>query len=142
MGDTYDEDILLWSERQAELLRRHAGSARENDAIDWPHIIEEIEDAGLSSLRVCRSSLLQALLHILRADAWPSSRDVPLWRAEVRRLRGDAADAYTNSMRQRIDLDHIYRRAIRAMPDTMDGVPPLPVPEMCPVTLDELLLEG
>src|SRR5580704_10726217 len=104
IGDTYDDDILLWSERQAELLRRHAGPARENDSIDWSHIIEEIEDVGLSSLRACRSSLLLALLHILKADAWPSSRDVPHWRAESRRFRGDAADAYTNSMRQRIDL--------------------------------------
>ena len=26
-----------------------------------------------------------------------------------------------------------------ALPETIDGVPPLPVPEACPVTLDELL---
>jgi hypothetical protein len=29
----------------------------------------------------------------------------------------------------------------RALPDTMDGQPPLPVPQQCPVTLDELLTE-
>ena len=34
-----------------------------------------------------------------------------------------------------------YRRALRGMPETIDGQPPLPVPEACPVTLDELLTE-
>ncbi len=42
-------------------------------------------------------------------------------------------------MRQRLDLARIYRRALRGLPDTIDGQPPLPVPEMCPVTLEELL---
>ena len=28
MSDLYDDDILLWSERQAELLRQHAATAR------------------------------------------------------------------------------------------------------------------
>ena len=47
--DLYETDILLWSERQAELLRRHAAGERINDAaIDWPNIAEEIEDVGRS----------------------------------------------------------------------------------------------
>ena len=46
MSDLYGDDILLWSEQQAELLRQHAAVARENDAIDWPNVIEEIESVG------------------------------------------------------------------------------------------------
>src|SRR5262245_32330424 len=43
----YDTDILLWSEHQAELLRRHAAGERVNDAaLDWPNIVEEIEGEG------------------------------------------------------------------------------------------------
>ncbi len=46
----YDTDILLWSERQADLLRHHAAGERVNDAsIDWPNIAEEIEDVGRAS---------------------------------------------------------------------------------------------
>lgn len=45
-------------------------------------------------------------------------------------------------MAQRIDLAAVYRLARRAMPETMDGQPPLPVPETCPVTLAELLSEA
>jgi hypothetical protein len=42
-------------------------------------------------------------------------------------------------MRQKIDMARLYRRALRAMPETTDGQPPPPVPDLCPVTLDELL---
>jgi Domain of unknown function DUF29 len=52
MSDLYDTDILLWSERQAELLRRSAAGERVSDGeLDWPHIVEEIEDVGRSELR-------------------------------------------------------------------------------------------
>jgi hypothetical protein len=40
------------------------------------------------------------------------------------------------------DLDRIYRQALRGLPETMDGQPPLAVPQVCPVTLDELLAEA
>jgi hypothetical protein len=42
-------------------------------------------------------------------------------------------------MRQRIDIAGLYAKALRALPDTIDGQPPLPVPGVCSVTLDELL---
>jgi hypothetical protein len=39
MNDLHGEDILLWSERQAELLRRRGAGEPVNDAdIDW-HIM-------------------------------------------------------------------------------------------------------
>ncbi len=65
MGDDlYDHDALVWSERQANLLRRLADGERVNDAIDWPHVIEEIEDVGRSQLSSCENLLRLALLHL------------------------------------------------------------------------------
>jgi hypothetical protein len=87
------------------------------------------------------SALFQALLHDLKAEAWPLSPYVDHWRAEAVRARGDAAEDFTESMRAKLDLAVIYGRALRALPATVDGQPPLPVPEACPVTLDELLAE-
>jgi hypothetical protein len=139
MSDLYDADILRWSERQAELLRLVAIGAAVNEAPDWPNIIEEIESVGSEQLHAVTSLLVQALTHMLRAETWPLSREVPHWQAEARRFRGDAADRFAPSMRQRIDLTSLYRRALLAMPDTIDGQAPLPVPDVCPVTLDELL---
>jgi hypothetical protein len=80
----YDTDILEWSERQAALLRRLSGGEAVNAEIDWPNLIEEVEDVGRNTLRACRAQLLQALLHDLKAEAWPLSRDVPHWRSEAR----------------------------------------------------------
>ena len=39
-------------------------------------------------------------------------------------------------------MSRIYRQALRALPETMDGQAPLAMPEVCPVTLDELLSDG
>ena len=137
----YETDILEWSERQAALLRRAATGERVND-LDWPNIIEEIESVGSSELHSVASFLVQALAHMLKAEAWPLSREVPGWQAEARRFRGDAEARFAPSMRQRLDLTKLYRRALRQLPDTIDGQPPLPVPASCPVTLDELLSEA
>jgi hypothetical protein len=137
----YDSDILTWSERQAALLRRHAASARGNDAIDWPNIVEEIEDVGRSELHSVEALLAQALRHMLKAEAWPLSRDAPSWRADAIDFRQQAQRRFAPSMRQRIDLAHLYRQALRALPETIDGLPPLPAPDACPVTLDEMLSE-
>ena len=113
-----------------------------NDAdLDWPNIAEEIEDVGRSELRAVESLLVQALLHDLKAEAWPLARDAPQWRAEARRFRGDAAARLSPSMRQRIDLARLYRRTLQAMPETVENQPPLPVPAACPATLDVLLAE-
>ena len=142
MSDLYDEDILLWSERQSELLRRLAAGERVNDQVDWENVIEEVESVGSEQLHAVQSLLRQALIHMLKAEAWPLSRDAPNWRSDAVTFRADAADRYAPSMRQKIDLDRIYRQALRALPETMDGQPPLAVPQVCPATLDELLADA
>ena len=140
MSDLYEDDILLWSERQSELLRRLAAGERANDQIDWDNVIEEVESVGHEQLHAVESLLVQALLHDLKAQAWPQSQDAPHWRAEARRFRGDATSRFAPSMRQKIDVAGIYRRALRAMPEAIEGLPPLPIKSEMP-TLDALLAE-
>jgi hypothetical protein len=136
----YDTDILTWSERQAALLRRLAAGGLANDAeLDWPNIAEEIDDVGRSELRSCRSLLRQALRHMLKAQAWPLSRDAPTWRADAVDFRRQAKDAFTPSMRQKINVADLYADALAALPETIDDQPPLPVEPECRVTLDDLL---
>jgi hypothetical protein len=61
--------------------------------------------------------------------------------AVARGHRDEAREAYAPSMAQRPELhiERLYRRALHRLPESMDEVPPLPVPAECPVTLDELL---
>ena len=139
MDGLYDTDVLEWSERQASILRRVAAGELGNEAPDWANIIEEVEDVGRSQLTAVRSLLVQALTHDLRCQAWPDAPYVPHWRAEARGFRGDAADAFTPSMRQRIDTGALYQRALDRLPGAIDGQPPQPVPQDCPVTLDQML---
>ncbi|HLB99009.1 MAG TPA: DUF29 family protein, partial [Acetobacteraceae bacterium] len=96
----YDDDILLWSERQADLLRRTAAGERVNSAeLDWPNIAEEIEDVGSNRLHAVESLLVQALRHTLKADAWPVSLDAPSWRADAIDFRRQARRRFVPSMR-------------------------------------------
>jgi len=44
-------------------------------------------------------------------------------------------------MRQYLDVQDIYAKALRALPESMDGTPPLPLAPVCPVTLDALLAD-
>jgi hypothetical protein len=139
MSDVYDTDIVVWSEGQAALLRRLSVGERVNDQIDWSHVIEEIESVGNEQLHAVRSQLAQAIIHRLKVMAWPEARDADNWRAEAERFAGDAADRFAPSMRQRLDVMHIYRRARRAVPATMYGEPRPSLPAECPWSLDELL---
>jgi hypothetical protein len=134
--DLYEADILLWSERQASSLRRRAANE-----LDWDNLVEEVEAVGRNELHAVQSHLILALLHDLKAEAWPLSRDVEHWRAEARGHRDDARRHFTPSMAQRIDVDKLYHQARRRMPVTLDGTLPLPVPETCPATLAEMLSE-
>jgi hypothetical protein len=137
--DLYDRDALAWSERQAELLRRVARGERVND-VDWDHVVEEIEDVGLSELNAVKSYLRQILVHLLRLNGWPTLSATRHWRSEIAAFQADVADRFAPSMRQRIDLAEIYDRAIRQIqPLRLGGKPARPHPAKCPVTLDQLL---
>jgi hypothetical protein len=141
VSDLYDTDILEWSQRQAALLRRIAEGERLNE-LDWPNIAEEIEDVGRSELHSVESLLTLALLHDLKAQAWPLSLAADGWHADARLYRRQARRRFTPSMHQKIDLASLYADALTGLPEKMDGQPPLPIPATCPVTLDELLAYG
>jgi hypothetical protein len=139
MSHLYEEDILLWSERQGSLLRRVAAGEPLNEPPDWNNIIEEVESVGREQLHAVEPLLFQALVHMLKADAWPFARDVENWQADARGFRVQGRRRFAPSMRQKIDLTGIYADARKALPDKLDGQPPQPISPICPVTLDELL---
>ena len=137
----YDQDALLWSEQQADLLRRLAAGERVNDAVDWSNVIEEIEAMGRSELRSCGSLLRQALIHLLKLTKWPDSRSHSHWRSEVLAFLGDALDAFSPSMRQRISVSALYEEANGRLRETTDeSGAARPVPAACPFDLDDLLV--
>ena len=138
----YDTDILEWSSQQAALLRRLAAGERLNAPPDWANIINEVESVGRSQVDAVESLLTQAMLHMLQVQAWPDSREVPHWNKEVASFLRQARRKYTPSMRQLIDVPELYADALAHLPDWLDDVLALPVPDTCTNTLDELLSDA
>jgi len=137
----YERDILSWSEHQADLLRRLARGERVND-VDWTHVVEEIEDVGLSELRAVESYLDLMLVHLLKVHGWPNSLSVRHWRTEIGSFQKNAARRFAPSMRQRIDLPKLYADAIEQLEGVdYDDIAPRAWPAECPFTLDDLLTE-
>jgi hypothetical protein len=138
MSDLYDDDILLWSKRQADALRRRA-----TNEIDWNNVAEEIESVGNEQRFAVGSLLINIMQHLI--TAWPEASAASHWQHEIdgwrvqieRRLRRAPA------LRPVIEaeLAELYRDAVRSMYRQVDGMPRPPVPDTCPFTLDQLLAE-
>ena len=112
--DLYRTDILGWSKEQADRLRRLRRGELVND-LDWEHVIEEIEDVGGSQLSAVKSHLGLAMLHALKALAWPEHRDAEHWRDEITVFLVNAQDAFQPGMQQHVDPAAIYARALKRL---------------------------
>ncbi len=136
--DLYERDILVWSEKQAAMPRRLARGEGLNEAVDWDHVIEEVEGIGLFELHNCEHYLCRSLLHLLRLRGEPCSEFAPHWRSETVGFLWEAKSRFSPSMRQRIDLGQLHRSAVRQY---RAGFPRANVTDRCPYTFDELLDE-
>jgi hypothetical protein len=87
MSDLYDTDVVIWSERQAALLRRMAAGERVNDQVDWENVAEEIEALGISDRRELRNRVRIILAHLLKLQLSPAIEPRPGWRETVREQR-------------------------------------------------------
>ena len=139
--DLYNRDILIWSEQQADLLRRLAAGERMNEAVDWPNLIEEVQDVGLSRLNAVESFLRQAMIHLLKVYAFPHSLSSRKWGAEAANFLLEAQQRFSPSMRQRIPVERVYADAVKLLrTEYRDRL--APVPMTCPYTLDDLLADS
>ncbi|HEX5328525.1 MAG TPA: DUF29 domain-containing protein [Acetobacteraceae bacterium] len=138
-NDLYWQDILVWSERQADLLR-HAAQETAVNGVDWDRVIEEIEDVGRSELHSVEILMMHAMVHLLKVAAWPTAQPREHWRSEITGFLVIVKRRFAPSMRRRISLDQVYEDALKQLRDTtIDGQPPSALPERCPFTLDAFL---
>ena len=139
--DLYHRDVLLWSEQQADLLRRVARGERVNN-VDWDRVVEEIEDVGISELRSVESFMTLTLLHLLKIYGWPDSSAVDHWRVDTTVFQGEAQRRFAPSMRRQLDAEKVFAAALKPLKRAKyDGRLPRAFPESCPFTLDRLLNE-
>ncbi len=141
----YDDDILLWSEQQAAAIRR-LGTMRRDlpNELDIENVAEEIESVGRSELAAVESYLQLIFVHLIKLLVEPHADSARHWRGEISGFHSHARRRYAPSMRQRIDLDEIWRSACEQMLLAYDGEQQRIVtdlPARCPFSLNDTLTE-
>jgi hypothetical protein len=139
----YDDDILRWSEQQAEIVRRLGRTRRDlpND-FDAENVAEEIESVGRSELAAVESQIENILVHLIKMSVLAEAEAVRHWRGEVAGFAGEVERRFAPSMRQRIDLDRAWRvareRARGALPEGNAAIAALP--DVGPFAVDDFLV--
>lgn len=140
----YDEDILLWSEQQAELIRRLGRTRRDlPNEFDVENVAEEIESVGRSEMASVESFLRLLLLHLIKIASVPTSPASSHWRDEARNFAADALTRFAPSMAERVDLDRAWRLACRQATASLaeHGDMAVTLPATCPWTVEQLVHE-
>ncbi|HYI85401.1 MAG TPA: DUF29 family protein [Acetobacteraceae bacterium] len=137
--DLYTQDVVLWSERQADALWRMRSGERVND-LDWDNLIEEVGGLRVGRKpKAVRTLLVRALEHVLKAAAWPHAADAPAWRHESGVFCATPGRT-GRPMDRHLDVHRIYDQARRNVLGLAyrEGSP-IPTPELCPLSLPDLL---
>jgi hypothetical protein len=146
MSDTtlYDDDILLWSEQQAAVIRRLGRAGRAPNELDVENVAEEIESVGRSELDAVESHIELVLMHLIKLVFEPDAEAAPHWSAEIAGFSARLQRRYAPSMRQRIDINRLWRSACRQMTLSYGErrvASMAALPSACPIAVDDLLDE-
>lgn len=82
----YEDDFVVWTERQSEALRQ-AARAGSNLPLDWDHLAEEIESLGSEKQEKVEALLNGILVHLIMLGASPAERPRAKWMREVEEFR-------------------------------------------------------
>jgi hypothetical protein len=132
----YEEDLALWYQRQAELLRE-----RRFDQLDLENLIEELEVAGKNLRRELNSRVRVLLMHLLKCQV-QHERISGSWRGTLSEQRAEIRDLLSENPSLAPGLmqvaDKVYPSAVeRAAAET--GLPESSFPCANPYSIDQLL---
>jgi hypothetical protein len=134
----HDTDFHGWTQEQAEILRK---TPQVDPRLDTANLAEEIEDMGRAEILAISSLLRQTLIHLLKSAIEPDSQAATHWFDEIVAFQGDAVLAFSPGLKQRLDLEKIWRVACNGATRslTKHGVVVRQLPSTCPFSLDDLL---
>jgi hypothetical protein len=141
----YDRDFFAWTQHQAKLLR--ALERLRSDlptGLDIEHVAEEIEDLGKAALRGVTSLIRQIFVHLIKAASDSDARAQAHWRAESTAFQADLPDLYAPSMRHAIDMNALWKKALRIADTGLQehGSALAPdIPAQCPYAVADMIAE-
>jgi hypothetical protein len=134
----YDQDFYAWTQAQAALLE-----ARQFDALDIVHLVDEVTSLGASERRALSSHLIILVLHLLKWCYQPDGRLTShSWSDSIRqaRIQIDLLIETSPSLRPLLPgiLTRYYPKARRLAADETH-LALATFPEACPWSIDHLL---
>jgi len=147
LDELYESDFYVWTQRQAEALRRLAAT-RPNLDLDFPHLIEEVEDLGTSQRDAVRSQLRRILEHCLKLEYSVATDPRGGWYDTILDARAELDDKLSPSLRRDLE-QHLPRLWSQARSKADNGLRRFGeadaadvLPADCPYRLDDLLSDG
>jgi hypothetical protein len=138
MSELYDQDTVLWSERQARLLRRMAAGERVNDGdLDWLNLAEEIEAVGRRERRELRHRM--AVQHLLKWHYQPELRSRS-WRSTIGTQRSEIYEVLDDNPSLLQTMPAVVAKAYpTARAKALEETGLLALPETSPFGADQAL---
>jgi predicted ribosome quality control (RQC) complex YloA/Tae2 family protein len=135
-GAGCEEDFVLWTERQAALIR-----ARQLDLVDWDHVAEEIEAMGSRERRELSTRLKVLMMHLLKWQFQLQKRSRS-WRATINDQRDEIEQLLHDNPSLRREVEALIReryRTARANAAGETGLAPRTFPSRCPYPAEQVL---
>jgi len=133
-----DDDPFAWALDLVEKLRHRQGALTAPDKKALSEFLEEWADDMLAA---ARSQLVNLLAHAAKVAHTRNPDVIGHWRSECTEFHDRLIDEYRPSMRDKIDIDALWRRAQRKVLASFDdhGEQRPQLPAQCPVGLDTLI---
>lgn len=130
------DDPYAWLVEQARAVKQRRG-------IDYAGLSEFIEEAADEIMTKVTSQMTNLMAHVMKVYYTRNPEVIGHWRSEIAQFQVQIAEEYRPSMRQKIDLDKLYRRARKLVVASFrdHGEPDPVLPDECPFTIDMLTNE-
>lgn len=133
-----DDDPYGWALRQVDLLARGTAAHAHLDLEGLHAFLEEAAEEMLSRVT---SQMVNLMAHAAKVAFTGNADVIGHWRSECVQFHDEIVGAYRKSMRRRIDMDELWRRAKRKVRASFadHGEPEPDLPDACPFTVETLV---
>jgi predicted DNA-binding ribbon-helix-helix protein len=135
----YEQDFIVWSQQQAELLRAGCWNA-----LDIENLLEELDNMGKSEKQALQSLLRNIISHLLKFQLSSALQARPGWVEEISEFRAQAETKLQDTPSLRRYMNDLF---MKAWPQARKIVEKsfriygenIHIPSECPYTLEQVL---